>query len=40
MPGKGSLISAGAGLLGGALAGGMQPPQQQPGESQKTIKEE
>jgi hypothetical protein len=35
MPGKGSLISAGAGLLGGALAGGMQPPQQQPGESQE-----
>jgi hypothetical protein len=35
MPGKGSLISAGAGLLGGALAGKMQPPQQQPGESQE-----
>jgi hypothetical protein len=35
MPGKGNLISAGAGLLGGALAGGMQPPQQQPGESQE-----
>jgi hypothetical protein len=33
IPGKGTLISAGAGLLGGALAGGMQPPQQQPGES-------
>jgi hypothetical protein len=35
IPGKGTLISAGAGLLGGALAGGMQPPQQQPGESQE-----
>ena len=35
LPGKGSLISAGAGLLGGALAGGMQPPQQEPGESQE-----
>jgi hypothetical protein len=33
IPGKGSLISAGAGLLGGALAGGMQPPEQQVGES-------
>jgi hypothetical protein len=33
LPGKGSLISAGAGFLGGALAGGMQPPQQEPGES-------
>jgi hypothetical protein len=29
IPGKGTLISAGAGLLGGALAGGMQPPQQE-----------
>jgi hypothetical protein len=33
IPGKGSLISAGAGFLGGALLGGMQPPQQEPGES-------
>jgi hypothetical protein len=33
IPGKGTLISAGAGLLGGALAGGMQPPEQQVGES-------
>jgi hypothetical protein len=29
MPGKGTLISAGAGFLGGALAGGIQPPQQE-----------
>jgi hypothetical protein len=35
IPGKGTLISAGAGLLGGALAGGMQPPQQEFGESQE-----
>jgi hypothetical protein len=33
LPGKGSLLSAGAGFLGGALLGGMQPPQQEPGES-------
>jgi hypothetical protein len=33
IPGKGSLLSAGAGFLGGALLGGMQPPQQEPGES-------
>jgi hypothetical protein len=33
IPGKGSLLSAGAGFLGGALLGGMQPPQQKLGES-------
>jgi hypothetical protein len=31
LPGKGTLLSLGAGVLGGTLAGGM--PQQQPGES-------
>ncbi len=31
LPGKGTLLSLGAGALGGALAGG--PPQQEPGES-------
>jgi hypothetical protein len=35
IPGKGNLISAGAGFLGGALLGGMQPPQQEFGESQE-----
>ena len=33
IPGKGNLISAGLGFLGGSAASGMQPPEQQPGES-------
>jgi hypothetical protein len=36
LPGKGTLLSAAAGALGGALAGGM--PQQQPGESDADYK--